>query len=136
MPQENDYNMLYLIISCVTMFSAIVSPILTAIINNRHQLKLRKLEIQEKHQYESNLHKQKMLETILINLGACAYNPTPEALSDYGRYYALAFQIFPVSCHPLLRQLNASIIGVSEDSAEKLYEELAIKLETHIANVK
>lgn len=65
------------IISGVTLIAAILSPILTTIISNRYQLKLRKSEFLEKHKAE-------VIENYLKNVGAVINNPTLESLEKFG----------------------------------------------------
>lgn len=65
------------IISGVTLIAAILSPILTTIINNRYQLKLRKSEFLEKHKAE-------VIENYLKNVGAVINHPTHENLGKFG----------------------------------------------------
>lgn len=65
------------IISGVTLIAAILSPILTTIINNRYQLKLRKSEFLEKHKAE-------VIENYLKNVGAVINNPSNENFEKFG----------------------------------------------------
>ena len=42
-------------ISAILGVAAVISPIATAIINNRYQMKLKKLELQQQHLEKNNL---------------------------------------------------------------------------------
>ncbi len=53
-------------ISVIVALAAIVSPILTAIINNRYQLKLKKLELKQKEYEQTVLYKRKIFENSLV----------------------------------------------------------------------
>lgn len=77
-------------VSIIIALCAIISPILTAIINNHHQLKLRKLELREK-QYENTIvYQRSIFENYLRASGKCITHANPDALREYGEYYLIA----------------------------------------------
>lgn len=96
-------------ITAIIALCAIISPMLTAIINNHYQIKLKRIEIQQAQEYESKNHLKQLQEEVLMNLGACLTNPTPQTLSNYSRCYALAFQVLPQSVHSKLKDLNFEV---------------------------
>ena len=84
MPTESafDLNKIYLIISGITLVVALISPIATAWLNNRHQLKLKKLELQDASESEKERHKQEIIEKYLIAAAKCATDHSCESLGD------------------------------------------------------
>ena len=53
-------------ISVILALAAIISPIFTAIINNRYQLKLKKLELKQKNTSKPSCIKEIFLKTIFV----------------------------------------------------------------------
>lgn len=60
-----DTSFLALIISVI----ALISPIITAVIKNCHETKMREIEAEEERYRTSELHKRQILEEALENIG-------------------------------------------------------------------
>lgn len=77
-------------ISAIIAVAAIISPILTTLINNSHQMKMKKIEMKEK-QYERTVEYQRnILQSYLKASGRCLGCPDDEALKEYHESYFLA----------------------------------------------
>jgi len=87
-------------ISVILAVCAIISPIATAIINNKHQINLKKLEYAHKVAETSLFYKRGIYEDYLRCVGKCFSSRTQEALQEYGKTYALALIYFPASLIP------------------------------------
>ncbi len=120
-------------VSVIIALCAIISPILTAIINNCHHTKIKKLEIVQAREYETAKHLAELREQTLMHLGECLMNPTHELLSGYSKYCALAFQVFPRSAHKHLLKLNAAVSEYRWEDALSEYEDLAVLLAKELA---
>ena len=131
MTQETNLNSIYIIISCVTLAAAILCPVLTAWINNRHQFKLKKLELSDTAARLQLQHEQDIIENYLKNAGACIQNSTYENLALYNSYYSLAFQYIPKELHSQMKALNSNIVELDVATASSEYEKLAIMLRKH-----
>ena len=133
---ESNVNTVYLIISGVTLIAAILSPVLSTWLNNRHQLNMRKLELDTTAKNDEQNHNREIIEGYFMSTGKCVNNTSFENLGLYGSYYALAFQHLPDELHNQMRAINADIISNNYKSASIKYDELALMLRNHTAQSK
>lgn len=131
MPTEPVLNLdkVYVIISCITVFVAIACPLLTALVNNWYQLKLKKLELEDIARREDENHKQEIIEQYLLHAGKCLSEHYQEDFSSYAGYYGIAFQYAPKEVHGLMQALNTDILEADKASAIETFEELSLKLQ-------
>lgn len=117
-------------VSIIIALCAIISPILTAIINNHHQLKLRKLELREK-QYENTIvYQRSIFENYLRASGKCITHANPDALREYGEYYLIALMYAPENIKQKMILAHNSMESHAWSDASKCYEELAPVIHT------
>lgn len=77
-------------ISIVLAIVALVAPSITAIINNKHLEKMKKLEIKEQHYKNNNLHIRGMFEQFLTDYGKYMANQKYSDLENLkGSFYSL-----------------------------------------------
>lgn len=112
-------------ISVILAVCAIISPIATAIINNKHQINLKKLEYAHKAAETSLFYKRGIYEDYLRCVGKCFSFRTQEALQEYGKTYALALIYFPSSLVPDVKNLNNYLLSGHQEEAISLFNELA-----------
>ena len=93
-------------ISVIVALAAVISPILTAIINNRYQLKLKRMELKQKEYEETIMHKRNIFENYLRYLNDVFQHPKAEALSNYAQYYSLAYMYLPDDVREKLSNVN------------------------------
>lgn len=93
-------------ISVILALAAIISPIFTAIINNRYQLKLKKLELKQKEYEQTVMYKRNIFENYLRYFNDVFQHPTNESLSGYAQYYPLAFMYLPKNVQEKLSAIN------------------------------
>lgn len=93
-------------ISVILALAAIISPIFTAIINNRYQLKIKKLELKQKEYEQTILYKRNIFENYLRYLNDVFQHPDKESLSGYAQYYPLAFMYLPQNVREKLSVVN------------------------------
>lgn len=93
-------------ISVIVALAAIISPILTAIINNHYQLKLKHMELKQKEYEETIMYKRNIFENYLRNLNDVFQHPTNESLSRYAQYYPLACLYLPEDICRQLSEVN------------------------------
>ena len=82
-------------VSVIVALAAVISPILTTLINNHHQTKLRMLELKHKHYEQTVLYKRNIFENYLKGLSMVSQNPTMENIDRYSKYYSLAYMYLP-----------------------------------------
>lgn len=82
-------------VSVIVALAAIISPILTTIINNRYQLKQKRMELKQKKYEQTVLYKRTIFENYLRYLNEVAQHPTDDSISGYAQHYPLAYLYLP-----------------------------------------
>lgn len=82
-------------ISVIVALAAIISPILTTVINNRYQLKQKRMELKQKKYEQTVLYKRTIFENYLRYLNEVAQHPTDDSISGYAQHYPLAYLYLP-----------------------------------------
>lgn len=115
-------------ISVIVALCAIVSPIATAIINNRYQLRLKKMEMKQKQLESTVLYIKSIFENYLKYGGRCISHADPNALKDYGEYYLLALLYAPAELHSEMKCINSLMAEYKWSQAAPLFETLTPKI--------
>lgn len=101
-------------ISVIVALAAIISPVLTAIINNRHQFKLKHLELEQQKYEQTVMYKRNIFENYLKGVSALShYNNTEENCNLYSENYPLAFMYLPSEIQKLMTTIN-DLVGRHE----------------------
>ncbi|RGZ70226.1 hypothetical protein [Lachnospira eligens] len=108
-------------ISVIIAICAIISPIITTLLNNHHICKMRKLDDAAQLQKDSYFYKRGIYEDYLRCTCRCITAASPAALNDYGKAYALALIYFP-------NELQDKIIALNNDIKHYLWGEASSKL--------
>lgn len=111
-------------VTAILGIAAIVSPIVTSIVNNFYQIKFKKLEIQQKEREMTTYYIRSIFENYLRYSGRCIYNSDADAKKDYGEYYFLALSYSPESLSNSLVQINNAISEHDYPYATYLFEQL------------
>lgn len=127
-----DIEKIYIIVSTVTLLCALASPTITAIVNNRYQLKLRQLELTHSDKTSAEQHQHDIVEKYLMSAGAAAYVFDSKTASEYGKYYALAFAYLPNECHEQMKKFNSVLRFDNLRESRQEYEKLAIIVKSYI----
>ena len=77
-------------ISVIIAICAIISPVLTTIINNRYQYKIHKLEAQQQKYENSTVYLQRIFEKYLETAGRCISHPQTVFYYEYSQQYFVA----------------------------------------------
>lgn len=111
------------ILTVALAFAAIISPSITAIINNRYHLKLRKLEIEADNKKSNNQAKKDIYMGFLQYAGKYLYFDHPEYMKEYGEYF---FRILPLVSPDLRNKLIEfnKLMTNDRHTAGRLLEEL------------
>lgn len=117
-------------ISVIVALCAIVSPILTAIINNRYQIKLKRLELSRQEYKDSVLYQRDICENYLKYAGRCIYYADHDALKDYGEYYYSALMYVPPDIQDDMIKANGLMLEDKYDDASNIIEIIAVKMYT------
>ena len=96
-------------ITVVIAISAIISPIITTLLNNHHLYKMRKLDDETELRKTSYFYKRGIFEDYMRYAGQCVTHATSDALENYGATYALALIYFPDELLDKIIDINASL---------------------------
>lgn len=122
-------------ISVIVALAAIISPIFTTIINNRHQSKLKKMELNQK-QFESTvLYKRTIFENYLRSAGKCITQANHESFREYGEYYLIALMYAPESINLKMLQAHNFMAKYKWEEAARVYEELSPMIYSMLQNM-
>ena len=117
---------LTLTVSVILGLSAIVSPILVAIINNHHQYKMKKLEYKQKEHEENILYKRRVFMDFLRALNKVCQVPSDDNISSYSECYSLAYIYLPDYVRKDMGKLNLLINHQRFDEAIKYVDALSM----------
>lgn len=121
----------------IVSICAIVSPIFTTYINNRFQLKMRKIEIQEQFKERNTYVIIEALESYAINIGKCiSTNVTSEDLKKYGESYAHAMVYLPENLAHEAKELHKILITGNYLKAMPNAESILINLKSEILRLR
>lgn len=115
-------------ISVVIAFCAIISPIITTILNNRHLYKMKKLDIKLETEKASYFYKRGIYEEYLKLAGKCATNADENNLREYGEIYLLALVYFPDDLHSELMNIHTLLCQFNWREARIALDILAPKI--------
>lgn len=124
-------------ISAIIAVAAIISPILTAVINNIHQRNMKKLELKEKHYSQTASYQKEIFENYLRKTGkyiGCAFAIASAAM-EYDEAYLAAFLYAPSDLQMLMKNANDAIRSKKVPQALSAFEELIPKIQEHIQNL-
>lgn len=127
-------NDLSVAISIIVAIAAIISPILTTVINNSHQKKMKKLELDQEHYEKSITYQKEIFESYLRRAGACIGSSCSilDDLKSYKESYLAALLYAPDDLRELMKKTNKSIESFNEDVATVEFEKLIPKIQEHI----
>ncbi len=96
-------------ITMIIAICAIISPVITTILNNHHLYKMRKLDDMAQLRKTSYFYKRGIYEDYLRYTSQCITCYSKESLDNYGAAYALALIYFLEELHDKIIELNADI---------------------------
>lgn len=99
----------------IVALCAVISPLLTAIINNRYQLKFKKWEFEQLRYENTTLRIHKTYEDYLRNVGRYINCPAASTQEDYGASYFTVLSIAP-------EELRNNIIAANNEISHCEYE--------------
>ena len=105
----------------IALAISIISPAITTILTNHHQLKLRELDIQEKHSSTYNAARAATIEDFISNSSSTARK---ECAESFFHIYAYT----PQSLWPFLDDLNDKIESDDFAGAHELFNGIAKSL--------
>ena len=115
-------------ITAIIAICALVSPILTAIINNIFQLLLRRQEFKHEEKLADEEHEREVFEGYVRAAGACIQVQNTEALHEFGRHSSQAMYYVPEDIREEMLKLEKSIRTDDKSSKVELLYTITTKL--------
>ena len=82
-------------VTAILAVSAILSPIITTILNNRHLRKMRLLELKREEYKETVVYKRNVIEAYIKTAGGCIQHPSPNQRIEYADTFGSAVVYVP-----------------------------------------
>lgn len=125
-------------ISAIIAVVAVISPIFTAIINNSHQRKMKKIELAQLQYERDILHRKEIFEDYLRKAGnhigtECA---SVETSKEYNNAYLLALLYAPISLRHEMMSVNDFVKQDDSESAIFEFEKLIPEIQEYIWQLK
>ncbi len=124
-------NIATLIIALV----AIVSPILTALINNLYQFKLRKLEIEQKNQEYIYNKKKEALSNYLSSMSRVVNNSTLENIDEYALSYPIALLYVDNESSILMIEIDKLINEYEWTASHLLLDKITLRIKEQLGSM-
>lgn len=83
------------LVAMIVSFCALLSPMLTALCNNWHQQKMKRMDYEHQEHEERIKREREIYEGYIRAAGAAIQSPTVENLQEYGSHSALAAYYVP-----------------------------------------
>lgn len=108
----------------ISVVGSIIGPIISALVTNKHQLKMYNLSFQQNQLSEYNKDRKTVLEDFVSNIGKCIANCTYENQSAFGAAYFAAYQYIPDTYWDQLDALYDDICNSNLDEAMSKYRKI------------
>lgn len=120
----------YPFLTIVIAVCAILSPVLTAIINNHHQKAMKQLEYKHLEHEEQIRHEREIFEKFVSAAGACIHDPMRKNINTYGEDLGLILYCVPEEIRKEILEFETKVIasGVGCVEGTKMLESIAVKL--------
>lgn len=112
----------------IALAISIISPAITTILANRHQLKLRKLDIHEKHTDAYTSARSIAIENFISNVGKCLAYPELSSVEKCGEHFFQVYAYVPQSLWTSLDNLYETINNKRWAEARPLFNEISKSL--------
>lgn len=122
-------------LSVVIALCAIISPILTTVLNNAHQTKIKKMEMKQQIYRDTVIKKRTVFEDYLRYTGAFIRSYNAETAKDYGNAYGLALMYAPPQIQSHISSINSLLFNEEHQAASTQLEELAPMIHTMLQNM-
>lgn len=120
----------YPFLTIVIAVCAILSPVITAIINNHHQKVMKQLEYKHLEHEEQIRHEIEICEKFVRSAGACIHDPTRDEVKIYGENLGVILYYVPDDIRKEILEFENKVIasGTGYVPASKMLESIAVKL--------
>lgn len=141
---ELDLSITFTVIIAI---SAIISPIFVALINNKHQINLRKLELEYSHKMKEIEERQrsyeryviqeiKVLYEFLSSIGYVSHHLVQSSIERYGSLYPLVYARANSDLQKSLIQFDSEIRSNERLKASKLVAPITVSIKAMIEDIE
>jgi hypothetical protein len=108
-------------ITVIVAIAAIISPVITTLLNNHYQLKIKKMEMQQKQYEDTVLYRRQIIENYLQALSVVMQTCNRINQENYAKYYSVAYLYLPDAIQKEMSEINHLIYGIGTNcSLEQL----------------
>lgn len=122
-----DLSVISIAISISVSLAAIISPGIVTWMNNRHQLKIKKMELSQEHFEKNTLHEREIWENYLKYTSRVIYRSNVDSQQSYGEYYFKALLYAPDDIRSDITTIN-ELIKSNRAGATKQFEKTIPKI--------
>ena len=119
---------LTLTVGSILAICAVVAPVITTAMNNRHQLKVKRLELDDAQRQRETKRLTEIYDTYVSAAGACVMYPESADFSAFQAASAKAMLYAPEAVLPQMRNLAAQIEILDANQALPLIYEITQSL--------
>lgn len=112
----------------VSVAGTIIGPIVTTMLTNRHQLKLRKLDIRQKTIEAYAERRFSAINTFIAKAGKCLAFQSVDSVTEFGEAFHCIYQYVPSDLWNDLDAFYSAITNDYWDEAELMYPAIIHKL--------
>lgn len=109
-------------ITAIIALCSTISPILTAIVNNRYLRKIKELELRHEAYKESLFYKREIYEEYLRQASSLIATGAEDARLAYSKVYPLVLAYSPEETHSELIELNNQLMHITGTNRDKSIE--------------
>lgn len=118
----------YSFLTIVIAVCAILSPVITAIINNHHQKVMKQLEYKHLEHEEQSQHEREVCEAYVRAAGSCIHRTDVDAVRKYGEQFGLVVYYAPEDIRKDILLLEDSLFSDTGVNKSRLLTSIAVKL--------
>lgn len=115
-------------VTAIIAVCALLSPIATALINNQHQIRMKRLEYEHTEKMAQEAHEQEIYEGYVRAAGACIQVQTNGTYQEFGSYSSLAMYYVPDDIRSDMLGLEKAMRAGNRSSTVDLLAEITVKL--------
>ena len=123
-------------ITTILALVAIISPILTALINNIFQLILKYMEKKQKRYEQDTLHRREIFENFLSAFNEVCHRQDDATISRYAASYSLVYIYLPEKVRKDLGLVNLLIANYEWDEAIKYVDAISMDIYREMQKLK
>lgn len=119
-------------ITVIVAIAAIISPVITTLLNNHYQLKIKKMEMQQKQYEDTVLYRRQVIENYLQALSVVMQNFSHPNLELYAKCYSIAYLYLPNAIQKEMSEVNHLIHGVGTNCTPEQFDHLITDIDKEL----